>query len=328
MIRLRCSRCDREAKVSVPHLGLSLCDRCFIEHIRERVRNEVKRYSLLDKNDVVLMGVSGGKDSFVLLDILSLIHDPDKLIALTIIEGIYGYNRSQEIELIRKASQERGVEHITTSLKEAIGHSLEELVAISRERKLNISPCTFCGSIRRRVLNQYARELGATKAATAHNLDDEVQTFLINLLRGDVSRIIRQHPLAPVPSEKLVKRIKPLRKIYEREVVSYAYFTGYKFQEADCPYIIHGPTIRARIRRWMMVVESERAGAMLGIMDMIDEIAERYYTAPSVERTPLGECKLCGEPTSPAREYCKVCELLLKLSLPPHAMDGGGAISL
>jgi len=73
------------------------------------------------------------------------------------------------------------------------------------------------------LLNIAAKKLGATKVVTGHNLDDEAQTFMINLLRGDIERIYRG--FGPIEAkEGFIPRIKPLRYIYEEEIMIYAYF--------------------------------------------------------------------------------------------------------
>jgi len=309
----KCDFCGRDAKVRVAHAGVNLCERCFKEYIKKRVEEELRKFDLLSPNDTVLMGISGGKDSFVLLDIMSSLHDPSKLIALTIVEGVPGYNRAEEVEEVRRHARERGVEHLVVTFKEHVGFSLSELVDMSAEKLTKVSPCTFCGILRRRIINEQARALGASKTATAHTLDDEVQTLIINLLRGDVLRLLRQHPAHPVPSEKLVKKIKPMRRVYGWEAATYAYLSGYRFQDAECPYILRQPTVRARVRRWMVVLENERPGTLLKVMDRFDELASTLVRAGKAPSLRLAECKSCGEPTSPGREYCKVCELLERI---------------
>lgn len=309
MTMSRCGRCGSQAKVLLPHFSLALCDACFKSFVVERVREEVKRHDMFSTSHTLLLGVSGGKDSFVLLDVLATLHDPGKLVALTIIEGIEGYNRSEEVQFIRRAAAERGVEHVVTSFKERIGASLRELMASAGVLGASVSPCTFCGVVRRRILNDFAREVGAARVVTAHNLDDEVQTAVMNLIRGRPIELVKLHPAVPVPSERLVKRVKPLRKVYEWEVAYYAYRTGYRFQEIECPFISAQPTLRARLRRWLMVLETEKPGALLRFLERLDVLLQ-----PAVgkvgETVTLGTCRLCGGPTSPSRSLCKFCELL------------------
>ena len=314
---MKCSVCEsREAVVSQPHTGRVLCDRCFVSDIKERVRKTIEKYNMVSESDRVMLAVSGGKDSFVLLDVLSELLPAEKTFALSIIEGIPGYNRLDDIERLKKHARERGVDLIITSIKEFTGMSLAEIVKAAREKGLDVSACTFCGGLRRRIMNTYARMLGATKTATAHNLDDEVQTAILNVLRGDPSRLLRQHPRAPRLSEKFVQRIKPLRYVYEWEITMYSYLKGFRFQETECMFIVESPTLRARVRRWLYMLERESPGTMLRVLKAVDELAEHLIKAH--ERLPqLPQCSICGEPTSYRRRYCKVCELLMAVGLKP-----------
>ncbi len=314
----KCDKCGIEnATVYQQHTRRFLCKKCFLEDIRSRVEYTIKKYKLIDKNDSVLLAVSGGKDSFVLLDVLSQIVNPSRLIALSIIEGIPGYNRLIDVKKMEHYAQERGIDFILTSIKEVVGNSLEEIVKRSREHKLGVSACTFCGGLRRKIINLYAREVGASKTATAHNLDDEVQTLIMNLMRGDIARILRQHPLAPSLSSKFVYKIKPLRLIYEWEAAMYSYLKGFVFQETECPFITEQPTFRARIRRWLFQLEKNKPGTMLKIMQSFDKLIEKkIYTIK--EMPVLPECKYCGEPTSYNRDVCKICELLISSSIKPY----------
>ncbi len=282
-----------------------------MEDLRERVAAEIEKYRMIGPGDRVLLALSGGKDSFVLLDILAEIHDPSKLVGLSIEEGIAGYNRREDMEKIKKYASERGVEVILTSIKEYVGSSLDEIVAKSWSRGLNVSPCTYCGTLRRRIINHYAKTLGVNKTATAHNLDDEAQTAIMNLLRGDPVRLIRQHPLAPRLSRGFVQRVKPLRKVYEWETTMYAYLKGFRFQETECRYIELRPTLRARVREHLYGLEERHPGSLLRLLELVDRLVEkvmdRYRELPE-----LPSCRVCGEPTSYNREVCKVCELLSK----------------
>jgi uncharacterized protein (TIGR00269 family) len=309
-----CDICKkREAKYYQHQTGLKLCRECLLEDVRKRVKKEVERFSLIKEGDTVLLAISGGKDSFVLLDSLSSFVEPNRLVGFSIIEGIPGYNRDEYVERIKKYASERGIDVIIISLKDIFGYSLSEIVKLAREKGKNYSPCTFCGAMRRRAINLVARDIGATKTATAHNLDDEVQTLIMNILRGDPERLIRQHPLAPRFSELLVQRIKPLRKIYEREATAYAYELGFKFQETECPYIIYQPTLRARIRHWLYMLEKEQPGSMLKLLETFDLFILHKLGTLKYEKLP--SCKLCGEPTSVGRDICKLCEMLNDLGL-------------
>jgi tRNA(Ile)-lysidine synthase TilS/MesJ len=81
--------------------------------------------------------------------------------------------------------------------------------------------CACCGALRRSTPNRAARELGASKLAIAHNLDDEVQAVMLNYVRSDLARLHRPES-ACQPREGFVPRIRPMREIPEKEIVLYA----------------------------------------------------------------------------------------------------------
>ncbi|MEB3816827.1 MAG: TIGR00269 family protein [Desulfurococcales archaeon] len=305
-----CDACGRRpAAVYQPHTGRRLCAQCFIEDVRARVAAEVKRWRMIEPGDTLMLALSGGKDSFTLLDVIpDNLHPASRVYAVSIVEGIPNYNRHVDIEKMKRYARERGVDLIVTSIREYTGLYLSEIVSGAWSRKLRISPCTYCGILRRRIINYYARIYGATKTVTAHNLDDEAQTAVVNILRGDVVGLLRQHPLAPPASERLVPRIKPLRKIYEWETTTYAFLKGFKFQETECMYIRYAPTLRARVREALYLIESRAPGSLLRLLETLDSILAEPASKLSVERLP--PCSSCGEPTSPNRSLCKLCEIL------------------
>lgn len=321
----KCDKCGvRDAVVYQAHSGRRLCKECFIEDIRERIADTIRRFGMIEPADRVLIAVSGGKDSFVLLDVLPQLHPPSKIVALSIIEGIPGYNKPQDILRMREYARERGVDLIITSIRDYTGDDLYGIVSRSRTRGLGVSACTYCGGLRRRIINAQARHLGVDKTATAHNLDDEVQTMLMNILRGDPARIIRQHPKAPRLSGKFVQRVKPLRYVYEWEAAMYGYLKGFRFQDTECMFINEQPTFRARIRRWLFHLEHHRPGSMLRMLQALDDMSS-HLVEEARGLPPLPECRVCGEPTSYGRDLCKVCELLSLVGLPNQAGGKTGA---
>ena len=154
---------------------------------------------------------------------------------------------------------------------------------------------------------------GFERVATAHNLDDEVQTLYMNVLRGDLAGLLRLHPLAPTLSDRCVPRIKPLRKIYEWETAAYAYLRGWSLPSESCPFITEEGSLRAQIREMLYRLEWMHPGTLLETLEAYDEemkpLVEELARMP---RLPL--CEKCGEPTSYGRRLCRTCELLEALT--------------
>ena len=78
--------------------------------------------------------------------------------------------------------------------------------------------CTYCGVFRRQIFNQVARDVNATKLATGHNLDDETQSIVMNYLEGNVNNMVRIGYKTLSQDKRFTQKIKPLRKIPEKEI--------------------------------------------------------------------------------------------------------------
>ncbi|MEM1686957.1 MAG: TIGR00269 family protein [Zestosphaera sp.] len=312
---MKCVVCGlRDAVVMQRHTGRVLCRDCFIKDVISRVEREIKKFHMFSDNDRLLIAASGGKDSYVLLDIILRLHDPSKIGVVTIVEGIEGYNRLEDVEKVRRLANVNGVDVIVLTLKDYVGYNLTELVSLGFNKDIRVSPCTFCGVLRRKAINEVARDLGFTKVLTAHNLDDEAQTIILNILRGDLFRLVQILPNGPMLSKLFVRKVKPLRKIYEEEVAIYAHLIDYEFQTTDCPYLRYFPSLRAKIREYLYKLEKEKPGALLNLIERIDAIlakhVSRYVNYPELPR-----CAICGEPAAYGRNYCMACELLTILGV-------------
>lgn len=309
-----CDNCKtRSAIFFQRHTDRRLCKECLEADIITRVREQVTRYSMINSSDTVAVGVSGGKDSYILLYILTQIMPISKIIGITIDEGILGYSRREVFENVKNFCKNLGIECIYVTMREALGYSVDDFMKLYLEIQREnptvtpLSACTYCGIARRRILNIYARQVGATKVATGHNLDDEVQTYIINILRGDIIRLVQLHPLSKTHNPKLIKRIKPIRSIYEYETSFYAYILKYPYQEYECPYIEARPTLRVKVRELLYEIEKTHPGVQLKLLEFLDNWIQHLINT-QIASLPL--CKLCGEPTSPGRDICKFCELI------------------
>ncbi|QGA54661.1 TIGR00269 family protein [Sulfolobus sp. E5-1-F] len=312
-----CDNCKtREAVILQPHTGRKLCKECFIEDVRKRVEIEARKQGIVNSNKI-LLAVSGGKDSLVLADTLSQFINPSKLIAFNINEGIKGYNRSEYVKRLEEYLKDLGIELIKSGFKEEVGFSLDEMLQASLKKNLNVSACTFCGGFRRKLINEAGIKVNADYVATGHNLDDEVQTIVINLIRGDLLRLIRLGDKPLMVSSKFVMRVKPLRKIYEWETTIYAHLKGFEFQETECPYISEKPTLRAKVRELLYKLEERKPGTLLRILEQFDEISDKLKREYRLTNE-LPNCVICGEPTTPGRMICKNCELLIRSGLMPQ----------
>ncbi len=307
----KCDVCGlRRAVVYQRHTGRALCLECFREDMLARVRRENERWRMVEPGDRVMLALSGGKDSYFLLEAAVELLGPGRVFGLSIIEGIPGYNREDDVRKLVSVAREMGVDVIVTSIREYLGHSLYEAYMRAVKRGVRHAACTYCGISRRRIMSYYARIYGATKVATGHNLDDEAQTAVVNFIRGDLLGLVKMHPLfrSVDDPEVAAPRVKLLRKIYEWETASYAMLRGYPLQETECMFINMRPTLRAAVREALYRVEQEAPGTLLKMMEALDDALAPLAVEMKPER--LGRCERCGELTSPRRRLCKLCEIL------------------
>ena len=305
---LGCTFCGRRAVYNRRYAGVLLCDRCLIKSVERGFRRAVAENKMISPGERVAVAVSGGKDSVAALHLLAEYCERKKceVLAVTIDEGIKGY-RDRSLSVARENAGALDVEHFVTSFERAFDASLDKMVKLAKAKKIGLNPCTYCGVMRRSLLNQTARELGADKLATGHNLDDEVQAIMLNYVRADFSRLYRLGPTYS-PREGFVPRIKPLRGILEKEVALYALVRGLKVNLEVCPYAggIHG-----EIRDFLNRLEANHPNSKFMILRMFDRLKPKLEEA--VPEFEMQRCERCGEPTS--GRVCKSCELLRGIGL-------------
>lgn len=256
---------------------------------------------MIPKSSRVVVGLSGGKDSTVLLSVLVRLNLDAEIIAVTIDEGISGY-REATIDAAVALVKKLGVEHKIISFTNLCGKTLDELLMSAPERA-----CSVCGTLRRRALNQAAREVDADRIATGHCMDDEAQSILMNYLRGDITRITENYQTNS--GELFIPRIKPLCRSTERETVAYGIVNGLLATLPECPYTKYA--LRAEVRTELGILEHKYPGTMLKIVSGQERLLRELGPARAKEQIRLGCCEHCGEPTG--NRLCAACTLLENL---------------
>ena len=286
-----CDRCLHQAVIYQRYSGVHLCREHFVRDVERRIKKDTRK--MVEGGDRIAVALSGGKDSTLLLYVLSEIFEKRRdieILAITIDEGIRGY-REHTIRVAKNMTKNLGIEHIITPFRDRYDTTLDELVRTS-----DVGPCTLCGVLRRGALNWTAKEASADKIATGHNLDDEAQTVLMNYLRGDVKRLFRQKR-----RDDFIPRIKPLKGIPEKEVALYGFIKGLDVDLHECPYATQA--LRSEMRELINDYEVKHPGTKYALVRGFEEISN-IITYPEVQ---LSRCKICGEPTS--NDVCMACLL-------------------
>ncbi|MFL6359729.1 MAG: TIGR00269 family protein, partial [Nitrososphaeraceae archaeon] len=265
-------------------------------------------YSMLNYNDKVAVAVSGGKDSLSLLYIMKRIFDNRQggadLVAITIDEGIEGY-RNESLKIVEDFCSNLGVQSKILSYKEIFGLNMDDAMILRPDEKM--TSCSMCGTFRRRAMNMAAESVGANVLATAHNLDDQVQSFMINISAGDIDRIGWTYPEPIQYASKKLKKIKPFVEIYEQEIVFYALQRQIPFQSEECPYMHE--SIRTEIRQFLNKIENDHPGIKYNIYNSITKISKVLKS--SMENPEARICSVCGKECT--SDICGVCKTVKSL---------------
>ncbi|MGI0081719.1 MAG: TIGR00269 family protein [Nitrosopumilaceae archaeon] len=299
---MKCDKCENVAAYSRRYSGENLCSTCFSNSILQKTARTISKCNMIEKSDLVGVAVSGGKDSLSLLHVLKKMSESHdfQLKAITIDEGIPGY-RDEALEIVKNFCSNLRVEHTVYAYKDLFGVTLEESLEIREGEKM--SSCSICGTFRRRAIDFGAKELGVDVIATGHNLDDILQTFIINVLSGDTNKI---GWMDPYTSSNKTRKIKPFCEIYESEIVFYAFTNNIPFQSEQCPHMNEG--IRTEIREFFNSLENKHSGIKNSMYRSIMRISPLVRDSNYKQRRI---CSMCGsECTS---EICSVCKMLVNL---------------
>jgi uncharacterized protein (TIGR00269 family) len=298
---VRCSSCDATAVVDQPYRAAHACMDHFVRSVEERVREEFHRQLPRFSTGTIAVALSGGKDSAVAL---AFSHEyfhrrPSvRLIALSVDEGIAGY-RSATLRAAAALTDRLGVDHRVVQAEEELGTTTDQSAA----QLPSTIPCSFCGVWRRQLLNRAARDAGADVLVLGFNLDDLAQTVLMNLVRGDLDRLVRMAPHR-VSQPGLVRRIAPLALIPEREVYLYARTKGLPFDHGECPHATRAS--RNLFREVVWQLEEALPGTRQSLLRTHERLVERWLRDETVGAP--ARCRSCGEPS--ASDLCRACEYL------------------
>ena len=295
-----CTRCGGKPFYTRKYSGETLCSACFRDSIADKTKRTVSKYGMFGPHDRIGVAVSGGKDSLSLLKVLGELYLPrrNEIVAISVDEGVAGY-RDEALEHARSVAKELDVEQVVVTYKDLFGFSLDE--ALDWEKERPVSSCSFCGVFRRRAIDEAAFRAKATVVATAHNLDDCIQTFMMNLMHGDVERLGWLDP-AYVDDSFPVRRVKPFMEIYEEEVALYAFLAKVPFQSVSCPYMHEG--LRSEVRDYLNMMEANHPGMKNVLLRSSLDVISRFARSSQKESVP---CRSCGKPSS--NGFCNVCRM-------------------
>ncbi|MCK4669913.1 MAG: TIGR00269 family protein [Nanoarchaeota archaeon] len=287
---MKCKKCKQKAVVS------GLCKDHFVKSFERRFYDCIAKYKLIKKKDKILVAASGGKDSIVLLYLLSKKY---KVKALAIDEGIHGY-REQTLKVLKEFCEKNEIELTIKTLKKEFGYSLDQII-----KKTKLRACTVCGILRRYLLN---KDRSCDVIATGHNLDDEAQSILMNVLKNQIELLARLGPKTGVIPKKIAKkhfiqRIKPMYFIPEREIMAYAVIKKFGVSFTECPYAYD--SFRSSVLEGLNLIENKNPGTKMNIVKNF--LSELPNLKQKYKQGRVGQCSRCREPAN--KQLCSACQM-------------------
>ena len=272
------------------------------QKLESKVMQTIKKYKLCNKGEKIIVAVSGGKDSSVTA---YLLHKFDYNIELFHINLRIGGYSERCLNAAKELSKLLNVKLHIYDMKKEMGSGMCYLrTAIqTKSGKIKLKNCAICGVIKKWILNKIARELKADKLATGHNLDDEAQTFLMNIFKGSPKLSANTGPITRNLLDKRLKfvpRIKPLFYVAENDVRVYSKEKKLPVVYEKCPCALD--SYRIQVRKFVnTLTEKEKQN----IMNNFDSLIKRIE---KIKDTRIEYCEVCGEPAR--NKLCKKCELV------------------
>lgn len=267
-----CELCTSGKAVIIrPKDHSKLCKTCFISTFESEIHETINANALFHSGERVAIGASGGKDSTVLASVLKTLNERYnyglELLLLSIDEGIKGY-RDDSLETVKRNAAQYDMPLEIVGYDELYGWTMDQVVAQVGKK----GNCTYCGVFRRQALDRGAAKLGIKHVVTGHNADDVAETVMMNLLRGDLPRLARATSIVTASPASEIKRSKPLKYVYEKEIVLYAYHKKLDYFSTEC---IYSPeAFRGSARTLIKDLEKIRPSSILNIVRSGEDMAE------------------------------------------------------
>ncbi|OFW01722.1 MAG: hypothetical protein A3I61_15120 [Acidobacteria bacterium RIFCSPLOWO2_02_FULL_68_18] len=246
--------------------------------IAKKTTKAIVEFNLIEDGDRVMVGLSGGKDSWTLMQTLDVLRQRApiefSLVAVNVDSGYKDFKH----DVIAKTCEERGwecrIEHTS------IGDVIDDLLDASA------TPCSLCARLRRGVLYRIAAEVGASKIALGHHLDDFIETLLLNLFFAGA---LKAMPARLVSDDTEHVVIRPLVYVGEDEARLYAVECGLPIIGCCCPSCGDLSLQRQRVKRLILDLEREHSGVKQSMLKAIGNVMPRHLL--DTRLNPSGELR-------------------------------------
>jgi len=220
-----------------------------LKPLAHRVGRAIHDFDLIAGGDRILCAMSGGKDSYAMLDLLEHLRRRApvrfQLVAVTVDQGYRGFRA----DVLRRYFEERGFEHHieTTNIAEVIDDTMP----------YGDTHCSMCARLRRGVLYRLAPQLGCNKIALGHHADDLIETLLMSqFFNGEICA------MPPILRSRDGRNtvIRPLCYVWEDQIVRFAAERGFPVIGCACPVCGDNSLMRRRMKTLLAKLEGDHPG--------------------------------------------------------------------
>jgi len=292
---VKCTKCRGTAILELRRHNAAFCAPDFLAFFKNQVKEAIRKFRMLERDEHVLVAVSGGKDSLALWDVL--IEEGYRTTGLYLDLGIFDYSVASKAKCETFAAA-HGVPLLVVAVADEVGAPVPVIKDVTRR-----PPCSGCGLSKRYLMNRAALEHGIPVVATGHNLDDEAATLFGSVLHWQTEALPRQSPALPSTHAKLARRVKPLYRLSERETAAYAFVRKIDYIVEECPFAKGATSITHKeiLSRLEDVSPGAKHNFLFGFLEKARPAFER------AEAVTLNECVRCGQVTTGT--LCAFCKL-------------------
>jgi uncharacterized protein (TIGR00269 family) len=292
---VKCTKCKGSAILELRRHNAAFCAPDFVAFFKNQVREAIRKYHMFSRDERVLVAVSGGKDSLALWDVL--IDDGYDTTGLYLDLGIFEYSVESKARCEAFATS-RGMPLVISRVADEVGAPVPVIKQVTRR-----PPCSGCGLSKRYLMNKAAQDHGIPVVATGHNLDDEAATLFGSVMHWQTDALPRQSPALASTHPKLVRRVKPLYRLSERETAAYAFVRKIDYIVEECPFAKGATSIahKETLNRMEEASPGAKHNFLFGFLEKARPAFER------ADGVTLNECTRCGQVTSGT--VCAFCKL-------------------
>lgn len=229
--------------------------------IAQRTTQAICDFSMVETGDHILVALSGGADSWALLQMLATLQQRAPIRfsfeAVTVDAGFKDFRH----DLVADACRARGWAHqvVFTRIAEQVDRRMEA----------GQTPCALCSRLRRGVLSRVARARGATKLALGHHADDVIETLLLNLIFEGALKALPARLAAP---DGAFSTIRPLVYVFKHDLSAYTEESRLPVIAGACPIGSNRTSERLRVRQLLLELEREHRGTKASLLRAVRNV--------------------------------------------------------